>query len=46
MPLAEIAADWRHPATGRDVSEMIALMPPGQRIAPFPSGENGADMVS
>ena len=46
MPLADIAPDWRHPASGQGVSAMIARLPPGQRIEPFPSGEKGSDMVS
>jgi 2-amino-4-hydroxy-6-hydroxymethyldihydropteridine diphosphokinase len=35
LPLAEIAPDWRHPALGRSVSELIAALPPGQRVAPL-----------
>jgi 2-amino-4-hydroxy-6-hydroxymethyldihydropteridine diphosphokinase len=26
-PLADIAPDWRHPATGLSVSEMLAALP-------------------
>jgi 2-amino-4-hydroxy-6-hydroxymethyldihydropteridine diphosphokinase len=35
LPLAEIAPDWRHPALGRSVSELIAALPPGQQVAPL-----------
>lgn len=31
LPLAEIAPDWRHPVTGRDVARMLADLPPGAR---------------
>lgn len=39
LPLAEIAPDWRHPALGRSVHELIAALPPGQRIAPLPEDQ-------
>jgi len=32
MPLADIAPDWRHPGDGRTITELLAAMPPGQRI--------------
>lgn len=39
LPLAEIAPHWRHPALGRSVAELIAALPPGQRIAPLPEDQ-------
>ena len=27
VPLADVAPDWRHPATGRSVAEMLAALP-------------------
>lgn len=35
-PLAQIRPGWRHPATGLTVDELIALLPAGQLIRPFP----------
>jgi 2-amino-4-hydroxy-6-hydroxymethyldihydropteridine diphosphokinase len=29
-PLREIAPEWRHPVTGRSVSELIAVVPPSR----------------
>ena len=31
LPLKDIAAGWRHPASGRALSDLIAALPPGQR---------------
>ena len=33
LPLAEIAPQWRHPVSGRSVSDLIAALPEGQAIA-------------
>ena len=30
LPLREVAADWRHPASGQGLAELIAALPPGQ----------------
>jgi 2-amino-4-hydroxy-6-hydroxymethyldihydropteridine diphosphokinase len=32
LPLAEIAADWRHPENGRHIDDLIAELPPGQKM--------------
>ena len=31
VPLADIAPDWRHPASGRALSELLAALPQGER---------------
>ena len=36
VPLADVAADWRHPATGRSVAEMLAALPTKDRAAAQP----------
>jgi len=36
MPLAEVAANWRHPGDGRKVADMLAELPSAQRIARLP----------
>jgi len=35
LPLAEVAPDWRHPATGRSVAALIAALPPDQAARPL-----------
>jgi 2-amino-4-hydroxy-6-hydroxymethyldihydropteridine diphosphokinase len=32
VPLRDIAPDWRHPISGRSVSELIETLPPGSRV--------------
>ena len=34
LPLRDIAPSWVHPATGLDVAQMIAALPPGQDAVP------------
>lgn len=36
VPLLEVAPAWRHPGDGRGVAEMLAALPPGQRIGRLP----------
>jgi 2-amino-4-hydroxy-6-hydroxymethyldihydropteridine diphosphokinase len=35
LPLADVAPEWRHPADGRSVADMIRALPPGQLIRPL-----------
>lgn len=35
LPLAELAPDWRHPATGRPISALIAALPADQPCEPL-----------
>ena len=35
LPLAELAANWRHPATGDSISDLIARLDPGQETRPL-----------
>ena len=32
LPLADIAPDWRHPASGASLAALIAALPPGQVV--------------
>lgn len=34
-PLAELAPDWRHPATGRPIGELLAGLDPAQETRPL-----------
>src|SRR5215475_1405551 len=36
LPLADVVPDWRHPADGRTLSEMIRALPAGQSLRPLP----------
>jgi 2-amino-4-hydroxy-6-hydroxymethyldihydropteridine diphosphokinase len=38
LPLADVAPDWRHPADGRTLSELLRAMPPDQLIRPLADG--------
>lgn len=35
MPLADVAPEWRHPADGRSLSELLRALPPDQLIRPL-----------
>lgn len=35
LPLADIAPDWRHPASGEDLRALIAALPPGAAAEPI-----------
>jgi 2-amino-4-hydroxy-6-hydroxymethyldihydropteridine diphosphokinase len=37
LPLRDVAPDWRHPARGSGVDELIAALPPGQQVERLPS---------
>jgi 2-amino-4-hydroxy-6-hydroxymethyldihydropteridine diphosphokinase len=39
LPLADVAPEWRHPADGRTLSQMIRALPAEQSIRPLTSGE-------
>ncbi|HYE52093.1 MAG TPA: 2-amino-4-hydroxy-6-hydroxymethyldihydropteridine diphosphokinase [Azospirillaceae bacterium] len=35
LPLLDVAPDWRHPATGTPLRDLVAALPPGQAIRPL-----------
>jgi 2-amino-4-hydroxy-6-hydroxymethyldihydropteridine diphosphokinase len=39
LPLADVAADWRHPVDGRTLSDMIRALPAGQSLRPLPTSK-------
>jgi len=32
LPLRDVAPQWRHPVLGRTIDELVAALPPGQRV--------------
>ena len=40
VPLADVAANWRHPVTGRTVAQMLAALPAADRAEVIPLGAN------
>jgi 2-amino-4-hydroxy-6-hydroxymethyldihydropteridine diphosphokinase len=36
LPLRDVAPDWRHPVSGRSISELIAALPPSDIVRPTP----------
>ena len=36
LPMQEVAPDWRHPATGRSVAEMVLALPPEDHAMAVP----------
>ncbi len=38
LPLADVAADWRHPVDGRPLSELLRVLPAEQPIRPLADG--------
>ena len=39
VPMADVAADWRHPLLGQTVGQMLAALPLGDRAAMVPLGD-------
>ncbi len=42
LPLAEVAPEWRHPRLGGTAAELMAELPPGQRVEVLSEGAGAA----
>lgn len=46
LPLRDVAPDWRHPASGRDVSDLIGRLPPGRECRPLRTAAGRGDVLA
>ena len=44
VPMADIAAGWRHPLLGQSVQELLRALPPGQLVEPL-AEEDGKSLL-